>query len=444
MGATLPILAPLPGLAPLGARAGRPAPGDAVRHQPVRRGDRLVPGRLRVPAPARRARHQLHRRRLQPDPGRRRPAARGASAAREHAAPAWTSWPPSMAPAAARSPRRRGHRRHHPRRPPGGAGGLRRLGPDRHDPAGAVDAGAGGGDRLVDLLVHPHPAGLPDRPGRRLGGVRAAGRPRTATRCAALALLHLAIVGGGRAVLPDHRRAALRVRLAAVVDQRQRRRHPGLPVRRRLRDRAAGDLPDGRGLPADRAGGRPPTSTASAATSAAPTRSTPWAPSSARSCRGSWCCRRWACSGASTPRRWSGWRWPAALFLVAPGLPAPPAPAGRGRGAWPWRWRACCCRAGTWSNFSHRASSGSRSPRTTSNGAEPSKKPWETPELVFYEDGVSTTVSVDQWGKTFSMKNNGKVDASSDADMPTQITRRPAAAAALSPRRRHAPARAWR
>jgi spermidine synthase len=50
------------------------------------------------------------------------------------------------------------------------------------------------------------------------------------------------------------------------------------------------------------------------------------------------------------------------------------------------------------------------------------KKPWEKPELVFYEDGVSTTVSVDKWGKTYSLKNNGKVDASSDADMPTQIT----------------------
>ncbi|HEY0711406.1 MAG TPA: fused MFS/spermidine synthase, partial [Polyangia bacterium] len=50
------------------------------------------------------------------------------------------------------------------------------------------------------------------------------------------------------------------------------------------------------------------------------------------------------------------------------------------------------------------------------------KKAWEKPKLVFYEDGVSTTVSVDQWGKTYSMKNNGKVDASSDADMPTQIS----------------------
>ncbi len=46
---------------------------------------------------------------------------------------------------------------------------------------------------------------------------------------------------------------------------------------------------------------------------------------------------------------------------------------------------------------------------------------WETPQLMSYEDGISTTVSVDRWGKTFSLKNNGKVDASSDADMNTQI-----------------------
>ena len=50
------------------------------------------------------------------------------------------------------------------------------------------------------------------------------------------------------------------------------------------------------------------------------------------------------------------------------------------------------------------------------------KQAWATPKLVFYEDGVATTVSVDQWGKTYSMKNNGKVDASNDADMPTQIS----------------------
>lgn len=49
------------------------------------------------------------------------------------------------------------------------------------------------------------------------------------------------------------------------------------------------------------------------------------------------------------------------------------------------------------------------------------KRKWTMPKLVYYEDGIATTVSVDQWEKTFSMKNNGKVDASNDADMPTQI-----------------------
>jgi spermidine synthase len=50
------------------------------------------------------------------------------------------------------------------------------------------------------------------------------------------------------------------------------------------------------------------------------------------------------------------------------------------------------------------------------------KRSWEKPELIFYEDGIATTVSVDRWGKTFSLKNNGKVDASSEADMSTQIS----------------------
>ncbi|HXU61129.1 MAG TPA: fused MFS/spermidine synthase [Polyangia bacterium] len=50
------------------------------------------------------------------------------------------------------------------------------------------------------------------------------------------------------------------------------------------------------------------------------------------------------------------------------------------------------------------------------------KHVWKDPKLVFYEDGVATTVTVDQWdAKTYSLKNNGKVDASNDADMPTQI-----------------------
>jgi spermidine synthase len=44
-------------------------------------------------------------------------------------------------------------------------------------------------------------------------------------------------------------------------------------------------------------------------------------------------------------------------------------------------------------------------------------------DLVFYRDGVSTTVTVEKWSeKHFSLKNNGKVDASTGDDMPTQIT----------------------
>jgi predicted membrane-bound spermidine synthase len=50
------------------------------------------------------------------------------------------------------------------------------------------------------------------------------------------------------------------------------------------------------------------------------------------------------------------------------------------------------------------------------------KKEWRFPELIFYEDGIATTVSVDRWGKTLSLKNNGKVDASNEGDMATQIT----------------------
>jgi spermidine synthase len=49
------------------------------------------------------------------------------------------------------------------------------------------------------------------------------------------------------------------------------------------------------------------------------------------------------------------------------------------------------------------------------------KRGWKTPKLVFYEDGMATTVTVDQWDNIYSLKNNGKVDASNDADMPTQI-----------------------
>jgi spermidine synthase len=43
------------------------------------------------------------------------------------------------------------------------------------------------------------------------------------------------------------------------------------------------------------------------------------------------------------------------------------------------------------------------------------------PHLLYYKDGVATTVSVEQWDKTIALKNNGKVDASNGDDMATQI-----------------------
>lgn len=46
---------------------------------------------------------------------------------------------------------------------------------------------------------------------------------------------------------------------------------------------------------------------------------------------------------------------------------------------------------------------------------------WGEPEILFYKDGLSTTVSVERWGRHYMLKNNGKVDASNGGDMPTQI-----------------------
>jgi spermidine synthase len=46
---------------------------------------------------------------------------------------------------------------------------------------------------------------------------------------------------------------------------------------------------------------------------------------------------------------------------------------------------------------------------------------WGAPDLVYYQDGLSTTVTVERWGRHLSLKNNGKVDASNGDDMPTQI-----------------------
>ncbi|MFH1435780.1 MAG: hypothetical protein ABIJ56_08710 [Pseudomonadota bacterium] len=49
------------------------------------------------------------------------------------------------------------------------------------------------------------------------------------------------------------------------------------------------------------------------------------------------------------------------------------------------------------------------------------KEAWGEPEIPFYFDGISTTVTVERWGKHISMKNNGKVEASNGDDMSTQI-----------------------
>lgn len=46
---------------------------------------------------------------------------------------------------------------------------------------------------------------------------------------------------------------------------------------------------------------------------------------------------------------------------------------------------------------------------------------WGAPDLLYYRDGLSTTVTVERWGRHLSLKNNGKVDASNGDDMPTQI-----------------------
>ncbi|MDW8284006.1 MAG: hypothetical protein RMK29_20065 [Myxococcales bacterium] len=46
---------------------------------------------------------------------------------------------------------------------------------------------------------------------------------------------------------------------------------------------------------------------------------------------------------------------------------------------------------------------------------------WPVPQLLYYHDGIATTVSVERWQTSLALKNNGKVDASNSDDMPTQI-----------------------
>jgi spermidine synthase len=44
-----------------------------------------------------------------------------------------------------------------------------------------------------------------------------------------------------------------------------------------------------------------------------------------------------------------------------------------------------------------------------------------TPEMLYYRDGRVTTVTVEKHGENLALKNNGKTEASSRGDMPTQI-----------------------
>ena len=173
----------------------------------------VVPGRLRVPAPAGRAGHQPHRRRLQPHPGRRRPAGPALRAPAPSTRPAWTSWPPSCARPTGRRPAAR-----HAAVTPA----ARRVVLAGFALSGltamtlqvlwtrALAVVLGSSIFSFTLILLAFLVGL---------GAGSAVFGRLADRdCAspvrALALLHLGIVGCRRAVLPDHRRAALRVRLA--------------------------------------------------------------------------------------------------------------------------------------------------------------------------------------------------------------------------------------
>ena len=139
-------------------------------------------------------------------------------------------------------------------------------------------------------------------------------------------------------------------------------------------------------------GSPPARSSRWAGTSARPTRSTRWAPSSARSCRASWCCRRSACRRGSTSRCAGALAWRRCCSPWRPGCraaadgPASPPP-------WRWRWhrrpRPAPLGPG---QLLRRASSASRSRGSTSR-AGPQAGSWQNPKLVFYEDGIATTVS---------------------------------------------------
>jgi spermidine synthase len=52
---------------------------------------------------------------------------------------------------------------------------------------------------------------------------------------------------------------------------------------------------------------------------------------------------------------------------------------------------------------------------------DPEKLAKDSPELVFYEDGLNATITVEKRGELYTLKANGKPEASDGADMATQV-----------------------
>ena len=210
--------------------------GRLYAREPLRRGGRVLPGRLRLPARLRRAHHQHHRRRPSTSRWPRAILAARAAAPPPHPRPRSDELTAEARPASAAEPS--------PPRAPAAAA-ARRVVLVAFAVAGATAmtlqvlwtralavvigssvfsftlillaflVGLGGGSavfgRLADRDAAPGALARPPPPGHR---------------------------GRGGPVLPRHGRAALLLRLAARLDPRQRRRDPGLPVPRRLRLRS--------------------------------------------------------------------------------------------------------------------------------------------------------------------------------------------------------------
>ena len=239
MGATLPLLARYFVTRPSSCGGVGAAHRDALRREPVRRGGRFVLRRLRVLARCSALRcDQRRRRQLQPQPRRRpillarrltrrpAPAARHARRAARRGRSAGARGPAALPPTPVITPARRR----------AVLVAFAVSGAHRHDPAGAVDPRAGRGHRLVGVLVHPHPAGLPDRP--RGAGSALFGRLAPANRPpGALARPPCTWASpppSGLSYLFTDELPYVFTWLLAL-DQLRGGRHPGLPVRAGLR-----------------------------------------------------------------------------------------------------------------------------------------------------------------------------------------------------------------